>query len=213
MKVKVQKIDGSAGKGDIELSDDVFGIEPRADILHRVITWQLESRRGIARATRERSDVARTGKKFGRQKGGGTARHGNRGAPIFVGGGKAHGARRREFNPSLNKKVRALGLKMALSAKARDGLVVVETLELEEVRTKALAGQLAKAGWGGKVLVIDGDQVDAGFARAAGNLKGINVLPAIGANVYDILKHDTLVLTRAAVEKLEARFALPGGAS
>jgi large subunit ribosomal protein L4 len=206
VKVKVQKLDGTAGKGDIELNDDVFGLEPRADILHRVVTWQLESRRGIARATRERSDVARTGKKYGRQKGGGTARHGDRAAPIFIGGGKAHGARRREFNPSLNKKIRALGLKMALSTKAKDGLIVVDSLELKDTKTKALAGQLAKAGWGKKVLVIDGEAVDAGFARAAGNLKGVNVLPAMGANVYDILKHDTLVLTRAAVEKLEARF-------
>ena len=210
MKVKVQKIDGKAS-GDIELSDDVFGLEPRADILHRVVTWQLEKRRGTARAARERSDVARTGKKFGRQKGGGTARHGDRKAPIFIGGGKAHGPRRRDFNPSLNKKVRALGLKMALSAKAKDGLVVVDSLEFKDAKTKTLAGQLAKAGWGGKVLVIDGEQVDNGFAQAAGNLVGINVLPAAGANVYDILKHDTLVLTRAAVEKLEARFALPGG--
>ena len=213
MKVKVLKIDGSAGKGDIELDDAVFGVEPRADILHRVVTWQLENRRGIARATRERSDVARTGKKFGRQKGGGTARHGDRSAPIFIGGGKAHGARRREFDVSLNKKVRALGLKMALSAKAKDGLIVVDNLELKDAKTKALVGHLAKAGWGKKVLVIDGEAVDAGFARAAGNIVGINVLPAVGANVYDILKHDTLVLTRAAVEKLEARFALPGGAN
>jgi len=206
VKVKLLNLDGSAGKGDIELSDDVFGLEPRADILHRVVTWQLENRRGIARATRERSDVARTGKKFGRQKGGGTARHGDRAAPVFIGGGKAHGARRREFDVSLNKKVRALGLKMALSAKAKDGLVVVDTLELKDAKTKALGLQLAKAGFGKKVLVIDGETVDAGFARAAGNLIGINVLPAVGANVYDILKHDTLVLTRAAVEKLEARF-------
>ena len=206
MKVKLLNIDGSAATGDIELSDAVFGVEPRADILHRVVTWQLENRRGIARATRERSEVARTGKKFGRQKGGGTARHGDRAAPIFIGGGKAHGARRREFDVSLNKKIRALGLKMALSAKAQNGLVVVDTLELKDAKTKALAGQLAKAGFGKKVLVIDGEQVDAGFARAAGNLIGINVLPAVGANVYDILKHDTLVLTRAAVEKLEARF-------
>jgi len=212
VKVKVQKIDGKAS-GDIELSDDVFGLEPRADILHRVVTWQLENRRGTARATRERSDVARTGKKFGRQKGGGTARHGDRAAPIFIGGGKAHGARRRDFGQSLNKKVRALGLKMALSAKARDGLVIVDSLEVKDAKTKALAGQLAKAGWGSKVLVIDGEAVDEGFARAAGNLVGVNVLPAAGANVYDILKHDTLVLTRAAVEKLEARFALPGGAN
>ncbi len=213
MKVKLSNLDGSAAKGDIELSDAVFGLEQRADILHRVVTWQLENRRGIARATRERSDVARTGKKFGRQKGGGTARHGDRAAPVFIGGGKAHGARRREFDVSLNKKVRALGLKMALSAKAKDCLIVVDSLEHKDAKTKALSAQLAKANWGKKVLVIDGDAVDAGFARAAGNLVGINVLPAVGANVYDILEHDTLVLTRAAVEKLEARFALPGGAN
>jgi large subunit ribosomal protein L4 len=206
VKVKLTNLDGSAGKGDIELSDAVFGLEPRADILHRVVTWQLENRRGTARAARERSDVARTGKKFGRQKGGGTARHGDRKAPIFIGGGKAHGPRRRDFDQSLNKKVRALGLKMALSAKAKDGLIVVDTLELKDAKTKALAGQFAKAGFGKKVLVVDGEQVNAAFARAAGNLPGVNVLPAIGANVYDILKHDTLVLTREAVEKLEARF-------
>ena len=210
MKVQVLNLDGSAGTGDIELSDDVFGLAPRADVLHRVVTWQLEKRRGIARATRERSEVARTGKKFGRQKGGGTARHGDRAAPVFIGGGKAHGARRREFNPSLNKKVRALGLKMALSAKAQNGLVIVDSLDVNDAKTKGLAGQLAKAGWGKKVLVIDGEAVNENFARAAGNLVGVNVLPAVGANVYDILKHDTLVLTRAAVEKLEARFASTG---
>jgi large subunit ribosomal protein L4 len=206
VKVKLSNIDGSAGKGDIELSDDVFGLEPRADILHRVVTWQLENRRGIARATRERSDVARTGKKFGRQKGGGTARHGDRKAPVFIGGGKAHGARRREFDVSLNKKIRALGLKMALSSKAQAGLVIVDTLDVKDAKTKALAGQLAQANWGKKVLVIDGDAVNEGFALATRNIVGVNVLPAVGANVYDILKHDTLVLTRAAVEKLEARF-------
>lgn len=206
MKVQVLNIDGSAANADIELSDDVFGLEPRADILHRVVTWQLENRRGIARATRERSDVARTGKKFGRQKGGGTARHGDRAAPVFIGGGKAHGARRREFNISLNKKIRALGLKMALSAKAQNGLVIVDSLDVSDARTKALAGQLAKANFGKKVLVMDGEQVNEGFALAARNIVGVNVLPAVGANVYDILKHDTLVLTRAAVEKLEARF-------
>ena len=205
MKVKVQTLDAKAS-GDIDLNDDVFGVEPRADILHRVVTWQLEKRRGTARKARERSDVARTGKKFGRQKGGGTARHGDRRAPIFIGGGKAHGPRVRDFNPSLNKKIRALGLRMALSSKAKEGLVILDSLELKDAKTKALSAQLAKANWGKKVLVIDGDAVDAGFARAAGNLVGINVLPAVGANVYDILKHDTLVLTRAAVEKLEARF-------
>ncbi|MEY4953346.1 MAG: ribosomal protein [Pseudomonadota bacterium] len=206
MKVKVLNLDGSAAKGEVELNDAVFGLEPRADILHRVVTWQLENRRGTARPTRERSEVARTGKKFGRQKGGGTARHGDRRAPVFIGGGKAHGARLRDFDVSLNKKVRALGLKMALSAKAKSGLVVVDSLDVKDAKTKAVAAQLAKANWGKKVLVIDGDAVDAGFARASANLYGVNVLPAIGANVYDILKHDTLVLTRAAVEKLEARF-------
>lgn len=205
MKIKVQNIEGGAA-GDIELSDAVFGIEPRADILHRVVTWQLENRRAPARPTRERSDVARTGKKFGRQKGGGAARHGDRKAPVFIGGGKAHGARKRTFEQSLNKKIRALGLKMALSSKAREGLVVVESLALKEAKTKALKGHLAKAGLTGKVLVIDGEQVDAGFKIAARNLPGVNVLPAIGANVYDILNHDTLVLTKAAIEKLEARF-------
>ena len=212
MKVQVLNLDGSAASGEVELSDEVFGIAPRADILHRVVTWQLENRRGIARGARERSDVARTGKKFGRQKGGGTARHGDRKAPIFIGGGKAMGPRVREFNVSLNKKVRALGLKMALSSKAQAGLVVVDTLEVDG-KTGALAATLAKANWGRKVLVIDGDAVNENFARAAGNLYGVNVLPAIGANVYDILKHDTLVLTRAAVERLEARFTKPEAAN
>ena len=206
MKVPVQSL-GANASGEIELNDAVFGVEPRADILHRVVTWQLEKRRGTARAARERSDVARTGKKFGRQKGGGTARHGDRRAPIFVGGGKAHGPRVRDFNPSLNKKVRALGLKMALSTKARDGkLIVMENLDVIEARTKALKEQLGGLNLGKTALVIDGDALNVGFARAASNLREIDLLPAVGANVYDILKHDTLVLTRAAVEKLEARF-------
>jgi len=205
MKVKVQMLDGSAGKGDIELNDAVFGIDPRADILHRVVTWQLEKRRAPARATRERSDVARTGKKFGRQKGGGTARHGDRRAPVFIGGGKAHGARARTFGHSLNKKIRTLGLKMALSSKAKGGqLFVVDTLDIENGKTQALAGQLAKAGYG-RALFIDGAAINVSFAHASANLPQVNLLPAIGANVYDILKHDTLVLTREAVEQLEAR--------
>jgi len=207
MKVQVKNLDGSTAKGDIELNDEIFGVEPRADILHRVVTWQLEKRRGTARGTRERADVARSGKKLGRQKGGGTARHGDRRAPIFVGGGKAHGARVRDFNPSLNKKVRALGLKMALSAKAKDGsLIVLNGLDVEEGKTKTLAALLAKLGFGNKALVIDGDALNVSFANASGNLRGVNLMPAVGANVYDILNHDTLVLTRAAVEKLEARF-------
>ena len=161
---------GKAGS-DIELNDEVFGVEPRADILHRVVTWQLEKRRGTARGARERSDVARTGKKFGRQKGGGTARHGDRRAPIFIGGGKAHGPRVRDFNPSLNKKVRALGLKMALSAKAKDGkLIVLDSLDLKEAKTKALKAQLGKLGFGKTALVIDGDALNVGFALASSNL-------------------------------------------
>ncbi len=207
MKVKVQSLDGKGKGSDIELDDEVFGVEPRADILHRVVTWQLEKRRGTARGARERSDVARTGKKYGKQKGGGTARHGDRRAPIFVGGGKAHGPRVRDFDPSLNKKVRALGLKMALSAKAKGGnLIVLDSLDLKEAKTGALKEHLGKLGFGKTALVIDGDALNVGFAKASSNLGEIDLLPAAGANVYDILNHETLVLTRAAVEKLEGRF-------
>ena len=206
MKVKVQTLD-AAGGGEIEVSDAVFGVEPRADILHRVVTWQLTNRRGMARAARERSDVARTGKKFGKQKGGGTARHGDRRAPIFIGGGKAHGPRARMFTASLNKKVRALGLKMALSAKAAEGkLIVLDNLDVAEGKTKVLHEKLNGLGFGKTALVIDGDALNISFARASSNLGHINLMPALGANVYDIMRHDTLVLTRAAVEKLEARF-------
>lgn len=206
MKIKVQTIDGKAGS-DVELNEDVFGVAPRADILHRVVTWQLEKRRGPARAARERSDVSRTGKKFGNQKGGGTARHGDRRAPIFIGGGKAHGPRARTFGHSLNKKIRYLGLKMALSDKAMGGkLMVIDSLELKDAKTKLLAGKLGKLELGNRTLFIDGDAVETSFALASANLMNIDALPAIGANVYDILRADTLVLTRAAVEKLEARF-------
>jgi len=207
MKVKVQTLDAKAG-GDIELNDEIFAVEPRADILHRVVTWQLEKRRGTARGARERSDVARTGKKYGKQKGGGTARHGDRRAPIFIGGGKAHGPRARVFTSSLNKKIRALGLKMALSAKAKGGnLVVLDNLDMgKDAKTQALHTKLGKLGFGKTALVIDGDALNVGFARASSNLGQINLMPAAGANVYDIMRHETLVLTRAAVEKLEARF-------
>ena len=206
MKVQVKTLDASKG-GDLELNDEIFGVEPRADILHRVVTWQLVNRRAPARAAQERSDVARTGKKFGRQKGGGTARHGDRRAPIFVGGGKAHGPRARLFTLSLNKKVRALGLKMALSSKAAGGnLVVLDNLDVAEGKTKTLREKLGQLGFGKTALVIDGDALNVSFARASSNLGSINLMPAVGANVYDIMRHETLVLTRAAVEKLEARF-------
>ena len=207
MKVQLSSFAGDAAgeveRPFIELRDEVFGLEPRADILHRVVTWQLEKRRATARGTRERSDVARTGKKFGRQKGGGTARHGDRRAPIFVGGGKAHGARVRDFDPSLNKKVRALGLKMALSSHAKAGsLIILDGFQVE--KTKELKGHFATLNTGKRTLVIDG--VIAEGHRAGRNLPGVDMLPAVGANVYDIIKADTLVLTRAAVEQLEARF-------
>ncbi|KQN90615.1 50S ribosomal protein L4 [Sphingomonas sp. Leaf231] len=202
MKVKVSSFAGTDA-ADIELNDEVFGLDPRADILHRVVTWQLEKRRATARGTRERADVARTGKKLGRQKGGGVARHGDRRAPVFVGGGKAHGARVRDFNPGLNKKIRALGLKMALSSHAKAGsLIVLEGFEV--AKTKELKGHFATLNAGKRTLVIDGEAGE-GF-RAGRNLPGVDMLPAVGANVYDIIKADTLVLTRAAVEKLEARF-------
>lgn len=205
MKVQVKTL-AATDAGEIALDPQVFGLEPRTDILHRVVTWQLEKRRGTARAARERSDVARTGKKFGKQKGGGTARHGNRAAPQFIGGGKAHGPRVRDFNPGLNKKVRALGLRHALSVKAAEGkLVVVDNLALDAAKTKALKETLGKLGVVNG-LFIDGAAVDVNFALASRNLYKVDVLPAIGANVYDILNHDHLVLTRAAVESLEARF-------
>jgi large subunit ribosomal protein L4 len=206
MKVEVKTLD-AAGSGEVELNDAVFGVEPRADILHRVVTWQLANRRGLARAARERSDVARTGKKFGRQKGGGTARHGDRRAPIFIGGGKAHGPRVRMFTLSLNKKVRALGLRMALSAKAQGGqLVIVDNLDVAEGKTRTLAEKLGKLGFGKTALVIDGDALNVSFAHASSNLPGLNLIPAVGANVYDIMRHETLVLTRSGLEKLEGRF-------
>ncbi|RME64996.1 MAG: 50S ribosomal protein L4 [Alphaproteobacteria bacterium] len=204
MKAEVKTLD--AGKaGSIELSDAVFGVPVRADILHRVVNWQLAKRRAFARAAKERSDVAGTGKKWGRQKGSGRARHGDRQAPIFVGGGKAHGPRARSFAYDLPKKVRALGLKNALSAKQAAGqLIILDSAALEEAKTKALKAKLDKLGLR-SALVIDGAQVDANFKRAAANIPLIDVLPAIGANVYDILRRDVLVLTKAAVDALEAR--------
>ena len=205
MKVDVKTLD--AGKaGSIELNDAVFGLEARKDILFRVINWQLANRRATARGARERSDVRRTGKKLGNQKGGGTARHGNRAAPQFTGGGKAHGPRVRAFTQSLNKKVRALGLKTALSVKAAEGkLMIVDSLALGEAKTKSLIARLAGLGVTNG-LFIDGEAVDANFLMACANLHKVDVMPAVGANVYDILNHDMLVLTRAGVEKLEARF-------
>ncbi len=205
MKIEVKTLD-AASAGEIDLKDEIFGLEVRKDILHRVITWQLANRRAPARAARERSDVSLTGKKMYKQKGTGGARHGNRAAPQFRKGGKAHGPRARTFEQGLNKKIRALGLKTALSAKQAEGkLIVVDTLSLSDAKTKVLAERLTKLGIRSG-LFIDGATVDTGFRLACANLPKIDALPAIGANVYDILNHETLVLTRSAIEQLEARF-------
>lgn len=205
MKIEVKTLD-AASAGEIDLKDEIFGLEVRKDILHRVITWQLANRRAPARAARERSDVNLTGKKMYKQKGTGGARHGNRAAPQFRKGGKAHGPRARTFEQGLNKKIRALGLKTALSAKQAEGkLIVVDTLTLADAKTKVLAERLTKLGIRSG-LFIDGAAVDTGFRLACANLPKIDALPAMGANVYDILNHETLVLTRSAIEQLEARF-------
>ena len=192
--------------GTIELSDAIFGLEPRADILHRMVTWQLAKRQAGTHKAKTRGEVNRTGKKLGNQKGSGGARHGSRRAGIFVGGGKAFGPRPRSHAIDLPKKVRALALKHALSAKARASeIVVLDEAVAAEARTRALKGQLEKLGLA-NALIIDGAEVNRNFALAARGIVDIDVLPVQGINVYDILRRQKLVLTRAAVEALEARF-------
>ncbi len=204
MKTDVITLDAEKA-GEIDLDEAIFGLEPRADILHRVVRWQLAKRQAGTHATKTRGEVHYTSHKIYRQKGTGRARHGGRGANIFRKGGVTKGPQPRSHAHDLPKKVRQLGLKHALSAKHRDGgLIVVDKAELDEGKTKGLVARLAKLGWT-KTLVIDGAEVNANFARAARNVPGIQVLPGQGANVYDILKRDTLVLTRAGVEALEAR--------
>jgi large subunit ribosomal protein L4 len=204
MKIAVKTLDGGAA-GDIDLKDEIFALPARGDILARVIHWQLANRRAPARAARERSDVNRTGKKVYNQKGSGGARHGNRAAPQYVGGGKAHGPRARTFDISLNKKIRVLGLKTALSVKQAEGkLIVVKDLALNDAKTKTMKAMLTKLGVN-KPLFIDGD-VNVNFRLACANLYKVDILPVVGANVYDILNHDTLVLTTSAIAKLEERF-------
>mgnify|MGYP006281167977 FL=1 len=207
MKIDVVKLD--AGKaGSVDLDDAVFGIEEiRADILQRAVKWQLSRRQVGTHKTRERSEIARTKKKMYRQKGTGGARHGARSAPIFVGGGVAHGPRVRSHATQLPKKVRRLALKHALSAKAGEQrLLVLDEARLDAPKTKDLSAKLAKLGVS-DALVIDGETLDENFARAARNLPNFDVLPAQGLNVYDVLRRDTLVLTRAAVEKINERLA------
>ncbi|MDN3713107.1 50S ribosomal protein L4 [Paracoccus cavernae] len=204
MKLDVIKLD--AGKaGDIELSDDIFGLEPRADLLHRVVRWQRARAQQGTHSTLGKSDVSYSTKKIYRQKGTGGARHGSRKAPIFRSGGVYKGPVSRSHAFDLPKKVRALGLKHALSAKFAAGeLVIVDSLNLAEAKTSAVAKAVKENGWK-RVLVIDGAEVNQDFARAARNIEGVDILPSMGANVYDILKRDTLVITRAGVEALEAR--------
>ena len=204
MKTDVLTLDAKKA-GDIELDDAIFGVTARADILHRVVNWQLAKRRAGTHAVKFRSDIARTGKKFGRQKGGGGARHGDRRSNIFIGGGRAFGPIPRDHGFDLPKKVRKLGLKTALSAKAADGkLIIVDVAELKEGKTKELAAKLEKLGLA-SALFVDGVEVNENFKRAVSNIPNIDVLPSQGANVYDILRRDTLVLTKAAVAKLEER--------
>ena len=204
MKLDVIKLD--AGKaGSIELSDDIFGLEPRADILHRVVRWQRAKAQQGTHSVLTKSEVSYSTKKIYRQKGTGGARHGSRKAPIFRHGGVYKGPTPRSHAHELPKKFRALGLRHALSAKAKAGeLVILDVASMTEAKTATLAKQAKELGWK-RVLVIDGAEVDANFAMAARNLDNIDVLPTIGANVYDILKRDTLVITKAGVEALEAR--------
>ena len=203
MKIDVINLDGGKA-GSVDLGDEIFGLDPRADILHRVVRWQRNKAQAGTHSTLGRSEVSYSTKKIYRQKGTGGARHGSRKAPIFRKGGIYKGPTPRSHAHDLPKKVRALGLKHALSAKAKEGrLVILESTETDG-KTKSLAKAVRDLGWK-KALVIDGAQVNDGFARAAANIDGLDILPSMGANVYDILKRDTLVITRAGVEALEAR--------
>ena len=204
MKIDVIKLDGGKA-GSVELGEAIFGLEPRADILHRVVRWQRNKAQQGTHATLGRSEVSYSTKKIYKQKGTGGARHGSRKAPIFRKGGIYKGPVPRSHAHDLTKKFRALGLKHALSAKAAEGnLVVLEAAAMDAPKTAMLAKQIKNLGWK-RVLIIDGAQVDENFAMAARNIEGLDVLPSMGANVYDILKRDTLVITKAGLEALEAR--------
>ena len=205
MELKVTTLEGKDA-GSVQLSDAIFGLEPRADIIARCVQWQLNKRQAGTHKTQGRADVWRTGKKMYKQKGTGGARHGSARVPQFRGGGRAFGPVVRSHEIDLPKKVRALALRHALSAKAKDGgLIVIDSATVKEAKTKALAAQFNGLGLS-NALIIDGAQVDNGFAAAARNLPHIDVLPVQGINVYDILRPQELVLTKAAVDALEARF-------
>ena len=204
MKIAVKTLD-NAEAGDIELSDEVFGVEARADLLARMVAYQLAKRRSGNHKVLQRHEVAGANKKIGNQKGGGRARHGNKKAPQFRGGGVVFGPHVRDHSHDLPKKVRRLAMKSALSAKVRSGkLIVLDSTEMAEPKTKALIAKFSGLGLA-NALIIDGPEVNANFRLAARNIPHVDVLPQQGANVYDILRRDTLVLTKAAVEHLEAR--------
>jgi large subunit ribosomal protein L4 len=204
MKMSVITLENKAA-GELELSDAVFGLEPRKDILQRVVEWQRAKRRAGTHKTKTRAEVSGTGKKPFKQKGTGNARQGTLRAPQHEGGGRAHGPVVRSHAFDLPKKVRALGLKHALSAKRASGeLLIIESADAGAGKTKTLAAQFQALGWV-KPLIIDGAVVNEAFFKAVRNLKGVDVLPTQGANVYDILRHKELVLTKDAVVALQAR--------
>jgi large subunit ribosomal protein L4 len=204
MKVDVLKLDGKKA-GSIDLDEALFGLEPRADILHRVVRWQRAKAQAGTHSVLTRAEVSYSTKKIYKQKGTGGARHGSRKAPIFRHGGVVKGPISRSHAHDLPKQFRALGLRHALSAKAKAGeLIILDSIAMAEGKTAILAKAAKELGWK-RVLVIDGATVDANFAQAARNIEGIDVLPTMGANVYDILKRDQLVITKAGIEALEAR--------
>ena len=203
MKLDVIKLDGGKA-GSIDLNEALFGLEPRVDILHLVVRWQRNNAQAGTHKVKTRSEVSYSTKKIYRQKGTGGARHGARSAPIFRGGGVYKGPTPRSHGHDLPKKVRALGLKHALSAKAKAGELVVIDAAVSDGKTSALAKAVANLGWK-RALIIDGAAVNENFAQAARNIEGLDILPTMGANVFDILKRDTLVITKAGLEALEAR--------
>ncbi len=203
MKLDVIKLDGGKA-GSVDLDEALFGLEPRADILHRVVRWQRNNAQQGTHKVKTRSEVSYSTKKIYRQKGTGGARHGARSAPIFRGGGVYKGPKVRSHGHELTKKFRKLGLRHALSAKAKAGQLVIIDEAASEGKTAALAKQISSLGWK-RALVIDGTAVNENFAQAARNIEGLDILPTMGANVYDILKRDTLVITKAGIEALEAR--------
>ncbi len=203
MKLDVINLDGDA-IGSVDLTENVFGLEPRADILHRVVRWQRARMQAGTHKVKTRSETSYSTKKIVRQKGSGGARHGDRNAPIFRKGGVYKGPTPRSHAHDLTKKFRKLGLRHALSAKAKAGQIVVIDAAEAEGKTALLAKQVDKLGWK-RSLIIDGPEISEGFVKAAANIKDLDILPSQGANVYDILRRDTLVLTKSGVDALEAR--------